>query len=343
MERKPRALALFSGGLDSTLAIRVIQEQGVEVIALNFVSHFFGGKNIKIENMAKQLGIQVEYIDFKKEHLKMVKDPVYGRGKNMNPCIDCHSLMFKIAGDLLSKYDADFLISGEVMGQRPMSQNSTALEKVNKLSGMGHLIVRPLSGKLLSSTQPIENGIIDKEGLLDIQGRSRMRQLQLIEKYGIVEYATPGGGCLLTDPSYSVRLKILEEDEFIQEEHSYILHLIKKTRFFRFGKGKYMFVGRDEESNQIISSYENKGYIQLMSKNIFGPRILLFGEFNVEEENLAGQIFSRYSKVKGTEDIEVRLLKYSIDSQDLVRDETLLIPQINLAYIEDEIKNYQIV
>ena len=137
---KIKALALFSGGLDSALAIKVVQEQGIEVIALNFVSHFFGGVNEKAEYMAKQLGIQLEYIHFEKRHMEVVKDPVYGRGKNMNPCIDCHSLMFRIAGELLEKYGASFLISGEVLGQRPMSQNPQALEKVKKLSGVGDLI-----------------------------------------------------------------------------------------------------------------------------------------------------------------------------------------------------------
>ncbi|MGL5426680.1 MAG: 7-cyano-7-deazaguanine synthase, partial [Cetobacterium sp.] len=125
-----KALALFSGGLDSALAIKIIKDQGIEVIALNFVSHFFGGKNEKAENMAKQLGVQLEYVNFTSSHTEILKNPVHGRGKNMNPCIDCHALMFKTAGDLMEKYGASFIISGEVLGQRPMSQNYQALEKV---------------------------------------------------------------------------------------------------------------------------------------------------------------------------------------------------------------------
>jgi tRNA-specific 2-thiouridylase len=125
-----KALALFSGGLDSALAIKVVQEQGIEVIALNFVSHFFGGKDEKAENMAKQLGVQLEYVDFSEIHTELVKNPPSGRGKNMNPCIDCHALMFEKAGELLEKYGAKFLISGEVLGQRPMSQNFSALNRV---------------------------------------------------------------------------------------------------------------------------------------------------------------------------------------------------------------------
>lgn len=179
---KIKALALFSGGLDSALAIKVVQEQGIEVIALNFVSHFFGGKNEKAESMAKQLGIKLEYIDFKKRHILVVEDPVYGRGKNMNPCIDCHSLMFKIAGELLEKYGASFVISGEVLGQRPMSQNSQALEKVKKLSGMEDLVLRPLSAKLLPPSKAEIMGWVDREKLLDINGRSRHNPAISIEQ-----------------------------------------------------------------------------------------------------------------------------------------------------------------
>ncbi len=203
MKKRVRALALFSGGLDSALAIKLITNQGVEVIALNFVSHFFGGKNEKAEAMAKQLGVQLEYVDFSEKHIEMMKNPVYGRGKNMNPCIDCHALMFKFAGELLEKYDADFLISGEVLGQRPMSQNYQALEKVKGLSKLEDLIIRPLSAKLLPPSKPEQEGLIDREQLLDIQGRSRKRQIEIAEQMGIIDYPTPAGGCLLTDPGYS--------------------------------------------------------------------------------------------------------------------------------------------
>ena len=256
--KKIKALALFSGGLDSALAIKVVQEQGIEVIALNFVSHFFGGKNEKAESMAKQLGIKLEYIDFKKRHILVVEDPVYGRGKNMNPCIDCHSLMFKIAGELLEKYGASFVISGEVLGQRPMSQNSQALEKVKKLSGMEDLVLRPLSAKLLPPSKAEIIGWVDREKLLDINGRSRHRQMELMDFYGLVEYPSPAGGCLLTDPGYSSRLKVLEDDGLLKEEHAWLFKLIKEARFFRFSQARYLFVGRNKESNDKIDELANK-------------------------------------------------------------------------------------
>lgn len=332
MKKNRRALALFSGGLDSALAIKIIKDQGVEVIALNFVSHFFGGKNEKAEKMAEQLGIKVEYVHFEKRHTEVVKNPVYGRGKNMNPCIDCHSLMFKVAGELLEKYDADFVISGEVLGQRPMSQNAAALEKVKKLSGMDELIVRPLSAKLLPPSKPELEGWIDREKLLDIQGRSRQTQMEMMEKFGLREYPSPGGGCLLTDPAYSDRLSILEKDGFLQEEYSFLFNLIKKSRFYRLDKGKYLFVGRDQETNEQVAKYKELGSFYLCGHKIPGPHILGYGNFSEEELNTVKELFSRYSKAKGKEEIEVR-----------INNQISKVPAINLEKVENFMKTYQIV
>ena len=332
MEKKIKALALFSGGLDSALAVKVVKDQGIEVTALNFVSHFFGGKNEKAEKMAEQLGIKLEYIDFKRRHTEMMQNPVYGRGKNMNPCIDCHSLMFKIAGELLEKYDAQFVISGEVLGQRPMSQNSAALEKVKALSGMDELILRPLSAKLLPPSKAELEGWVDREQLLDIQGRSRQRQMELMEQYGLVEYPTPGGGCLLTDPAYSDRLEIVEKDGLMDEEHSYLFHLLKKSRFYRLGEKKYLFVGRDEEGNSRIDEYRDIGTLHITGCRVAGPHILGYGEFTEEDRKFAAELFSRYSKVKGKSEIEVR-----------VNGEVVKTAPVDIEEIEKKIKEYQIV
>lgn len=330
---KRKALALFSGGLDSALAIKVMQEQGIEVIALNFVSHFFGGKNEKAENMAKQLGIQLEYIHFEERHMEVVKDPVYGRGKNMNPCIDCHSLMFKVAGELLEQYGASFVISGEVLGQRPMSQNQQALENVKKLSGLGELIVRPLSGKLLPKTIPEEKGWIQREQLLDINGRGRGRQMDLMKHYGLVDYPSPGGGCLLTDPVYSDRLEILEKDGYLQEEHAAMFQLLKVCRFFRFGQGKYLFVGRNAESNEILDTLRKKGEgdFYIYSFETPGPHMLAYGNLSEEEKQFSKELFSRYSKVKGKEAIKL-----------MVSGTVEELASISFDKVEEEMKRYQL-
>lgn len=327
-----KALALFSGGLDSALAIKIIKDQGIEVIALNFVSHFFGGKNEKAENMAKQLGVQLEYVNFSSVHTEILKDPVHGRGKNMNPCIDCHALMFKTAGDLLEKYGASFIISGEVLGQRPMSQNYQALEKVKALSpGLENLIVRPLSAKLLPESEPEKLGWIDRNRLLDIQGRSRKAQMELMDRFGIVDYPTPGGGCLLTDPAYSKRLRILEEDGLLEDENSNLFHLLKIGRFFRFEKGKYLIVGREQEDNLKINEFKDYGSLFIRGKEVPGPHMVGFGELSQEEIDFALNLFSRYSKVKGTAEITLLLMEKDIT-----------IPAVDLETLNEKIKKYQI-
>lgn len=332
MSKKIKALALFSGGLDSALAIKLVKDQGVEVIALNFVSHFFGGKNEKAEKMAEQLGIKVEYVHFEKRHTEIVKNPVYGRGKNMNPCIDCHSLMFKVAGELLEKYDAQFVISGEVLGQRPMSQNSAALEKVKKLSGMNDLILRPLCAKLLPPSKPEIEGWVDREKLLDIQGRSRHRQMAIAESYGLKEYPSPAGGCLLTDPAYSDRLRIIEKDGLLTEENSSLFHLIKYSRFFRFAKGKYLFVGRDHEQNEKITKLKDTGTLFLYGHKTPGPRMIGFGDLNEDEILFAKELFSRYSKGKGNTEVEVT-----------INDKVYRVLPVDMEKLEQKIKMYQIV
>ncbi len=332
MVKKIRALALFSGGLDSALAVKVVQDHEIEVIALNFVSHFFGGRNEKAENMAKQLGIELRYVDFKVRHMKVLQNPVYGRGKNMNPCIDCHSLMFKVAGELLEKLDAKFLISGEVLGQRPMSQNSQALEKVKKLSEVGDLVLRPLSAKLLPPSRAEIEGWVDREKLLDIQGRARHRQIELMDYYNLVDYPSPSGGCLLTDPAYSNRLRILEKDGLLIEENSYLFSLLKETRFFRMSVGRYLLVGRNQDSNLKILKFKNmeKGAFFLCSTSVAGPYILSNVVLNEKEKEFTKKLFSRYSKVKGKEKIKVNVCG-EIEEVDIV----------NLEEFEKEIELYQ--
>lgn len=330
--KKVRALALFSGGLDSSLAMKIIKDQGIDVIALNFVSHFFGGKNERAEKMAEQIGVRLEYIDFSEEHMKIVKNPKYGRGKNMNPCIDCHSLMFKVAGNLLEKYDADFLISGEVLGQRPMSQNSRSLEKVKELSERGDIIIRPLCAKNLPLSKPEIEGLVDREKLMDFSGRSRKRQMALAKELGLVGYPTPGGGCLLTDPAYSKRLKIIERDGLLDNDHYEIFHLLKRGRFYRFEEGKYLFVGRSKEDNEKMFKFKDVGTLFIRGSEVGGPYIVGYGELSQEEIEFAKNLFSKYSKFKGDREVEI------LFNQELVK-----VPSIDQEKIEKQIKEYQIV
>jgi tRNA U34 2-thiouridine synthase MnmA/TrmU len=326
-----KALALFSGGLDSTLAIKLVQKQGIEVIALNFVSHFFGGKNEKADNMAKQLGVKLEYVDFSEIHTELVKNPPSGRGKNMNPCIDCHALMFEKAGELLEQYGASFLISGEVLGQRPMSQNFSSLNRVKKLSGveLGELIVRPLCAKLLPITKPEELGWIDREQLMDVNGRSRKVQLELVEQWGIVEYPTPGGGCMLTEPNYSKRLRTLEEDGFLEDKYSFLFHLIKRGRFFRLESNKYLFVGREKDDNFKLSEYKEYGSLYIAGAGTPGPAIVGYGDLTEDQIALAQNLFSRYSQAKGKKKIQIVMNEKIVD-----------VEEVNLEKLAEDIKKY---
>ncbi|BDU51622.1 7-cyano-7-deazaguanine synthase [Haliovirga abyssi] len=325
-----KALALFSGGLDSTLAVKLVTNQGIEVIALNFVSHFFGGKNPKADAMAKQLGVQLEYIDFKDIHKEIVKNPPSGYGKNMNPCIDCHALMLKTASELLDKYGANFIITGEVLGQRPMSQNRSALNRVENLSGMAGYVVRPLCAKAIDETIPEKNGWIDRNKLMDIQGRGRKRQLELADELGIVEYEMPGGGCLLTEPNYGRRIRILKDDE--QFDNDFLFYLCKIGRFFRLDKGKYIFVGRKEEENLKIEEYKDEASLYILDNGIPGPVILGFGEFSDDEKLFAESLFSRYSKVKGKTPISMKC-----------NGEIVEIEALDLVKIEEMMKEYLVI
>jgi tRNA U34 2-thiouridine synthase MnmA/TrmU len=197
-------VGLLSGGLDSILAICVLREQNIRIEAVAFITPFFGPGNA--QKAVKMLNVPLHVVDITDVHLQMLKKPKHGYGSGMNPCIDCHALMFREAGKLMQQWGADFLFSGEVLGERPMSQNKQSLRVVARDSGFEEYIIRPLSAKLLPITKPEHEGKVDRERLLDIQGRSRKRQMELAKQYGITEYPEPAGGCRLTEPNFSKRL-----------------------------------------------------------------------------------------------------------------------------------------
>ncbi len=270
-----KALALLSGGLDSILAARVLMEQGVEVVGLSFKSNFFSANQAK--KSADELGIKLIVVDFSDEHLILVKNPAHGYGKNMNPCIDCHGLMLKKAKEIIEKEGFDFVATGEVLGQRPMSQNKQALDIVEKISGLEGRLVRPMSAKLLDISEPEKQGKLIRGKLLDVSGRSRQRQLELIKKYSIKQYASPGGGCLLTDPAFSEKLlKILE---YWPDCVGNDIELLKNGRIFWFknqlNKNILVVVGRDQKENEQLKKTASQGdtLLELVDEN--GPTSLI--------------------------------------------------------------------
>ncbi|WP_238917879.1 tRNA 4-thiouridine(8) synthase ThiI [Clostridium sp. YIM B02555] len=303
-----KALAMISGGLDSILAAKLIKEQGIEVIGICFKSYFFNEENAK--RMTAQIGIRLEVVDFSKEHFEMVKNPKHGWGKNINPCIDCHSMMMRYSGELLEKFGADFIITGEVLNQRPMSQNRSALDVVKKQSGFSDKILRPLCAKNLKETQMEIDGLVDREKLLDISGRNRKPQMELAEKWGIKDYPSPAGGCKLTEPGYAVRLKeILSRKEEVTEKD---IHLLKYGRHFISNNTK-IIVSRTAEEGQQIKAVLNKKDIMFLTTKFSGAMVIIPEGNNPTDEDLtlACRLSARYSKGKDEKLVEVRYGKFS--------------------------------
>jgi tRNA-specific 2-thiouridylase len=291
-----RAISLFSGGLDSMLAIKLIKNQGIDVTALHIYTGFGGTKDVRdeLEKRANMAGAEFLAVDVREDYIQnLLFNPKYGYGKNFNPCIDCHGYMFKIAKDLLPKLDASFLVTGEVLGQRPMSQRKDALDQVKKLAqDEDNLIVRPLCAKLLEPTTPELKGWINRDELLDISGRSREIQLALAEEFGWDDYESPAGGCLLTEPVYSQKIReFIEHEEFTVET----IDLLKYGRHFRLPDGAKLIVGRHKEDNDAIAALKTTNYEQFRLPTI-GPLSLINKNATPQEQELAAKIALTYGK-----------------------------------------------
>jgi tRNA U34 2-thiouridine synthase MnmA/TrmU len=288
-----KALGLCSGGLDSILAALLLKDQGIDVTWISFETPFFDAKAAK--KASKQTGIPLIVKDITDAFMEMIKAPKAGFGKNMNPCMDCHTLMFAEAGAMMAEIGADFLFSGEVVGQRPKSQTKNSLRYVEKNCGFEGLILRPLSAGLLPETIAEQKGLVDRSRLLSISGRSRKPQTALAKKYGITEYPSPAGGCLLTQKGYSQRLKDLL---YVQKtEDKTQLHLLKYGRHFRLDSKSKLVVGRNKADNkQIMNFYDPKIHIRLRCKHLPGPDALIFGQTDETALRLAATITSGYTK-----------------------------------------------
>lgn len=304
------ALAMISGGLDSILAAKLIKNQGIEVIGICFKSNFFSEKSAL--KMVKQIDIPLVVIDFSEEHFDMVKNPKHGHGKNMNPCIDCHAMMMRHCGELLEKFHADFIITGEVLNQRPMSQNRSALDIVKNESGIGRKILRPLSAKNLNPTEMELDGLVNREMLMDLKGRNRKIQMELAHKWGILEYPSPAGGCKLTEPNYSVRLRDLIEH---QEDISKVdLELLKIGRHFRLSKEAKIISTRTEEEGELLKEFLRSEDLKFLTKDYNGSTVVIIGKATNEDIEFAAKIAGRYSKGK---DEKIISIKYGTWDQPL--------------------------
>ena len=260
---KYKCLMLFSGGLDSILALKILEEEGIKVTPICFESFFFSCEQAK--KSAKQIGIKLRIEDISDTHLKIIKNPKHGRGKGFNPCIDCHLLMIKTAGKIMKKENFDFIATGEVLGQRPMSQNSNALKVIDKKAGFNKLIVRPLSAKLLPPT-------ILGSGKYSVSGKSREMQLKLAKKFKIKNYPSPAGGCILTDINYSNSLgKLMEINNRFSGND---VLLLRSGRVF-WEKDLLIVVARNEKESNDLPKLKKRGDVILVPEDFPGPTVFV--------------------------------------------------------------------
>jgi tRNA U34 2-thiouridine synthase MnmA/TrmU len=307
-----RAVALFSGGLDSTLAILAVLRQGAEVTALKFITPFDHEVSDRssffavLYHTAEKFGFDVKTFEIPDQFLEIIKKPKFGYGRNMNPCIDCRILMLKAAKDFMEKTEADFIISGEVLGQRPMSQRKNILCLIDKEAGVTDYVLRPLSAKLLKITIPEIKGIINREMLFDFRGRSRKPQMTLAKDFGLTDYPAPAGGCLLTEPNYACRLKDLLAHNPDPDYDD--LSLLRIGRHFRFSPSCKIIVGRNKAENEKIWSLSVKGCL-LKVEGYGSPTTLIVGEITDEAVRVAASLCAKYSDAKGIREAEVTAIR----------------------------------
>ncbi|MFQ5442043.1 MAG: hypothetical protein ACE5EB_04880 [Thermodesulfobacteriota bacterium] len=308
-----KAVALLSGGLDSTLAVKMMIDQGIEVHALNFTSAFCtcttsarkeGGCKSESRRVASEFGIPIKVMTKGSDYLDVVRNPRHGYGKGMNPCVDCRIYMFKAAKKYMEEIGASFIITGEVLGQRPMSQRRDTMRIVERDSGLDGLILRPLSASHLDPTIAEKTGLVDRGKLLSVAGRGRKVQIELADELGVNDYPCPSGGCLLTDKIFSRKVKDLfdNKDDISKAD----LALLKTGRHFRF-RGAKVIVGRDEADNRKLKNLMQPGYTLIEPGDFPGPAVVVAGEADAVVRDFAGSLILRYasSKANGNKTLRV--------------------------------------
>ena len=300
MSPPAKGLGLLSGGLDSILAALVLRRAGVEVSTISFSSPFFGAQAARRAASVHEIPLTV--LEVGPEHLEqVVKHPRHGYGSNMNPCLDCHAYMLNRAGAVMEEQGLDFLFTGEVLGQRPMSQNRQALGVVAQSSGYGPRVLRPLSAKLLPPTVMEEEGLVDREQLLDLSGRSRKPQMALARELGVEDYPSPAGGCLLTEPGFSRRLKdLLTHDPGAGVAE---VELLKYGRVFRISPAARLSVGRNQADNQSMERVAPDSAVRITAADHPGPLGLYFGPLHGENLEKACALVAGYGKAGGDQEV----------------------------------------
>ncbi len=331
MEEKKKVVALLSGGLDSRLAVKMMQNQGFEVEAVAIKTPFCDfdcgrGCGFEIRETADTLGVKLKTVYLGDDYIEMLKHPKHGFGSGMNPCIDCRAMMFEAGKKHMEEIGAEFIISGEVLGQRPMSQHGPALKTIEKESGLEGKIVRPLSAALLPPTEPEQKGLIRREDLGKIRGRSRKDQLKMAQEFGIENPPNAGGGCLLTDPAFAIRVKDLFKHTETPTTND--IDLLKIGRHFRFDEDVKLVVGRNKDENEIIKALALDEDVLLEAKDHVGPVSLIRGKSVQDNVEFGAAITLRYGDApKDTQSV------VTVQKND-ERSEVSAVPAVESAYLQ---------
>lgn len=300
-----KAIGLLSGGLDSTLATRIMKKLGFSIVAVNFTSPFctcttksHGCKN-EAQRLSEELGIPARIEFMGKEYLDLIKNPKFGYGRGMNPCVDCRIMVFRRAREIMIEEGASFIFTGEVLGQRPMSQKGDRMKLIEKEAGLQGMVVRPLSAKIMAPTIPEKEGIIDREKMLAIQGRSRKEQIRLAkEEFGMTENLCSSGGCLLSDRLFAGRVKDMLDhcgpDTGGASATVKDARLLRLGRHFRISDDSKLVVGRDEDENDRLSRMAANGDFMFYPTTIHGPLAVLKGKLDKKTVEKASAITARY-------------------------------------------------
>ncbi|MFH1227414.1 MAG: hypothetical protein V1701_05875 [Planctomycetota bacterium] len=319
-----KALILLSGGLDSLLVVKLMLEQNIEVEALHFSTMFCqcdmskSGCLSEANELKSVFNVPIKNINNNESFLESVKNPRHGYGRNMNPCIDCRINMLNTAKQYMQESGASFLVTGEVLGQRPMSQHKRALDLIEKETGLQGLILRPLSAGLLEPTIPEKSGWVDRNKLLNIKGRSRKPQIALAEMFKMKDYPCPAGGCLLTDPGFSCRVRDLLNHSKSPNINDFLL--LKNGRHFRFDENTKAIIGRDEQDNKILVLRKQPGDLLIEVKGFVGPLTILRGDLNTHNVELAASLTARYADLPNRdEETEVIIRQGSDGKEEIIK------------------------
>ncbi len=333
---KRKALALLSGGLDSTLAVKVILDQGIEVEALNFTSPFCTctGKNAGCKSeaarVAEEFNIPIKVMNKGIEYLEIVRNPKHGYGKAVNPCIDCRIFLLRKAKEYMAESGADFIITGEVLGQRPMSQRRDTLRTIERESGLEGLLLRPLSAKHFTPTLPETEGWVDREKLLAIQGRSRKEQMELAEDLDVKNYPCPAGGCMLSEVSFAPKVRDIFDHS--GELNMRDFRLLKLGRHFRLGPRTKLLVGRNELENSTLTTQMQTSEASIRWIEGSSPLGVVMGDVTSEFLETASRIILRYTKAPSDASCSLKV----------IRDETEVILTVTSTFGDPEVETYRV-